>query len=545
MHLPGAQEVKLETVENRVYPTSELSDETELDAFRFSIGDLIIVLVALICFSLCLTAALLSYFLVQKQEIALAMSDLEEMSILGINNINKGYQSTRNTLAALQSLFNVTDSQINTYTQFLPFVYATGTFPEYIYALVHMYAVPDADRDAFEAKIRTLGPQYTNYYIYAKAANGSDIPSPHSIAVHYPVVEVAPWSPEFWSSIGYDHYSAPPRAQAINNAFNTREPSATSKVTFVTTTAVPGCAVYAPIFDFYNQSVHSGIAESAVLIGDLIQQAMTDLSSQVNINVIDMNATDPDTSFLYNSELGTSITFNQSSQYINEQPFYVNQTIRFYDRIWSVTFMPTDSFMAAHNTVEKYIGIIVSSIVFLILMGGCIILFFIKHMQRIVQSRQKGIAQIGALKEKQTGLNDLLRRITVQEQRARATIDAIPDIVILLDYSGRIVHSNSTFDELFGFDETTLQKGVFIGTAFPDTEFGFFRNIDGDDVVTTMAKTIHGRFQAEIKVRRLGNVRRQESSQKSLVMEMDRINQEEEAYIVIAKKVGEMIPESQ
>jgi PAS domain-containing protein len=224
---------------------------------------------------------------------------------------------------------------------------------------------------------------------------------------------------------------------------------------------------------------------------------------------------------------------------VNSQPFYVNQTVAFYDRLWTVTFTPTDSFLTAHNTIEKYIGIIVCCIVFLILMGGCIVVFFIKRMHRIAQSRLRGIAQIGALKEKQSGLNDLLRRIMAQEQRARATIDAIPDIVIMLDHSGCIVHSNSTFDELFCFDELTLQKGIFIGTAFPDTEFGFFRNIGPNDVLSTKAKTTHGCFPAELRVRKLGTSGRQES----LVMNMDCMTQEEEAYIVIARKTGDMIPE--
>jgi CHASE1-domain containing sensor protein len=294
MKVQVLQDVATEIIEiNR--SSSESSDITEIDTYKFSTSDIIIILVILLCAGLCLTAALLSYFLVQNQEVAQAKKDLLAVSILGSNSISKGYKSTRNTLASLQSLFNVTGSVINTYSQFLPFVYSTGTFPEYMYALVHMYAVPDSQRDLFEAQVRTLGPEYKDYYIYAKAANGSNIPTPHNIPVHYAVVEVAPWSAEFWSSIGYDHYSATPRAQTIEKAFTINQPCATTKVTFVTTTKVPGCAVYTPILDFTNQSIRTGIAESAVLIGDLIHQAMTDLSSQVNVNVVDVNATDPDT----------------------------------------------------------------------------------------------------------------------------------------------------------------------------------------------------------------------------------------------------------
>lgn len=279
-----------------------------------------------------------------------------------------------------------------------------------------------------------------------------------------------------------------------------------------------------------NPSKATGIVGAAIKLGILIHSSIDNLLTSVIISIVDANTTNIDNALLYNS-MGSNITGTQNEEIINSSPFSTQQTIQFADRLWNVTFMPTPTFLAQHSTIIKWVGTIVSIIVCIILLSGCVLLLFMKRMNNLRQSRQRGVMQIGKLKENQNSLRILLQRITQQERRARSIIDAIPDFVLVLNGEGQIVHSNVTFDLTFGYGSADTGKGLFIGTVFPELPFKFYMNADNQVMKSNARKASDERIFVELTVRKLHSV--SDNQSENLASSVGGEN-EEEAFIIIA-----------
>lgn len=137
---------------------SENADDNEWCILSRS--DLIPLIAAIFSILLCLTTSLLSFYLVQAQEVAQAKVDLAAISLTGQSNLQKAVYTVTITTANLQAFVTLSDSVVNQYTQFEPFVYSTGAFPEYIFVLMRAVAVPDNQTNQFLSEFRTWGPEY-------------------------------------------------------------------------------------------------------------------------------------------------------------------------------------------------------------------------------------------------------------------------------------------------------------------------------------------------------------------------------------------------
>jgi CHASE1-domain containing sensor protein len=504
--------------------------------YRLTASDLIPAIAAVVVISICLTAALLSFYLVQAQEVAQAQTDLDSVATTGSNNLQKAIYITTITTSNLQAFVQLSNLSINQYTQFLPFVYSTGSFPDYTYVLVRTIAVPEAERNQFIEYMRTWGPQYANVNITAKDAQGNNIPSPSTIPVHYVTANIAPWEPAFIATLGFDVASQPARAAIIQKAITTRSLCGTPKFIFPTADQQPGSLIYAPLYDVNNASQPAGTISAAIKLGLLIQDAISDLIGTVGISVVDANTTDADTALLYSS-LGNSTTGAQNLAYINSAPFYSQVNVQFVDRLWTVTFIPTNDFLMAHSTIVKYVGPIVSTVIGIILLAGCLMLLFLKRLQRLKESRQRGFQQIGKLKEMHNSMKQLLERLTEQERRARLTLDAIPDSVMVLNHEGLVIHSNTIFDTKFAYSQAETEKGLFIGTVFPELEFKFYEKLTYNEVIKTNArKSSDERIEVEIRVRKLHDDFNHNDSGEDLKSATKLIKYTDvEAYIIIAR----------
>jgi PAS domain-containing protein len=280
-----------------------------------------------------------------------------------------------------------------------------------------------------------------------------------------------------------------------------------------------------------------GIVLTGFRAGDLIQTALDSTTKDVAVNVYDMNATDATSSFMYStnqweSKTGyyTDIPASQAQGYINAAPFTTTTTVTVADRTFKLVFMPTAALISANETTTKIFVLTAALVVLVVLLLGCLALFFIGRLYRKKRSftrmlRRMDTERLSLLESNKLKLEQLLNQIAQQEYKTRLINNSIPDQIIVITDEGKIAQTNTSFDKAFNFTEIEFEKGVDIYSIFPELEKNFFANQRG--AIQTTART---RFGTNLNMTIIA---------KSLKKEGTLYNDGElEAFVIIAKAVG-------
>lgn len=91
------------------------------------------------------------------------------------------------------------------------------------------------------------------------------------------------------------------------------------------------------------------------------------------------------------------------------------------------------------------------------------------------------------LVENERSLRNFLYMIAEQEEDSRYTMDSIPDSIIVLNYEGRILKANASFEKGFQLSAKKIENGINISQYFAHLENGFFRRVI-DQVETQIKK---------------------------------------------------------
>jgi PAS domain S-box-containing protein len=162
----------------------------------------------------------------------------------------------------------------------------------------------------------------------------------------------------------------------------------------------------------------------------------------------------------------------------------------------------------------KYVALAVCLIIMLLLLVGCIILYFVRKLLIAKKKRGQASIQIDLLKTNQTALRNLLDRIATQEEKTRSVINALPDIICVISPTGKIMQTNTAFDEEFPFSQKELEKGVYTWDIFTELSSDFFRVTDDVTDIDTMAQKRFGEMiSVTLRVRDLRSKNAETSSQ--------------------------------
>jgi PAS domain S-box-containing protein len=146
--------------------------------------------------------------------------------------------------------------------------------------------------------------------------------------------------------------------------------------------------------------------------------------------------------------------------------------------------------------------------------------------------------QIDLLKTNQTALRILLDRIAAQEAETRAVINSLPDFICVITVNGKILQTNSAFDDEFPFTQQEMEKGVHIWNIFTELASDFYRTIDEEEVATQASRRFGDVIDVSVRVRSLKEANEASSTQsQEKVTGLTSLNLQdaEEAYVVIAK----------
>ncbi|KAL0483019.1 hypothetical protein AKO1_014914, partial [Acrasis kona] len=148
------------------------------------------------------------------------------------------------------------------------------------------------------------------------------------------------------------------------------------------------------------------VFQTSVILG----QSVSYLWKESTVALYDLNATDFDSSFMFNtgqygdSSNGTYVTLHDMTarenyeNYILPSPFLVNYTIMFADRVWIICFIPTQFTINKHsNSIDPYVGIMCGCVIWFLSIFGCIILYIFGNMMRVSKDRRKAEKKIKIL----------------------------------------------------------------------------------------------------------------------------------------------------
>ncbi|KAL0478455.1 1 TM domain-containing transmembrane protein [Acrasis kona] len=151
--------------------------------------------------------------------------------------------------------------------------------------------------------------------------------------------------------------------------------------------------------------VVSPVIQTSILIG----KSMTSLDNFATAAVYDLNTTDFETSFMFNSRQYGFVRNNTyqnliemnaftNQQYVLSAPYTLNYTLKFADRVWQITFMPTNKFTNMYvDTFMSYVGVIISIVAWFLSLIICCTLYFIRRLRKAHRDRVKDDSKINVL----------------------------------------------------------------------------------------------------------------------------------------------------
>jgi PAS domain-containing protein len=430
-------------------------------------------------------------------------------------------------------------------------MYASGTFPEHINSVYYVKRIYDYEKDAVIAKTRLIGPDFVNFNLTSRSSSNAIIPyTPNT--VYWPVYvfvsksnilryHVVP-NVNINISIGFDYGTNAVRNGTLFRAISQKSIAASGKL--AQSRGGFGSVVLKANFNASNPSDCIGLSGGTVRFDTLLQSGMAQYSSNLLIKLTDLNVTTGtlDDKFLWSTGIinGTTMTRAQHDAAMSNSMFTTGGTVTFGDRLFAVTYAPNDAFMAQYSTFDKWIALIIFLCAIVISWGACTVLFFVNRLSYSRKLRAHSKRQYQTLKDNQDNLTALLRRIANQEQKTRATINALPDYVIVTNAMGKIVQFNTAFEELFQHTEQQLAEGIFISSVFfklYNNNPNWFKLATDDQTIESTMETKKGEVNVKILVRPLNSVSALHDNDLTTKLGHNDIADDSEDYVIIARPV--------
>jgi CHASE1-domain containing sensor protein len=502
----------------------------------FWVGDLVPVILAILSIMICLTIGLLSYFLIQNAEYAQARTDLSTITQNGANLLQRQVDDALGVVQSVKTYMYLKDGDalaVDQRKEWDVFCNGMGGFPKEVFYFSYLAIVPGYNASNWVAAMRNKGPDYTNFTMTFRDANNSVIPAPPA-DYHYVAALTSPLT--FIATNGYDNAPSPIRNASIQECMRTGRPTAGGKVTFsiTTFTSQPGFNVYLAVMSRTTPFVPLGIILTGFRAGDIIQTALASMTTNVIVNVYDMNATDPTGYFMYctqqwdgGNQYYTDMPASKAQTYVDSAPYYERATVMIADRTYLVLFMPTDTFLSSHVNNAKAFILAAVLVVMVVLLLGCVALFFAGRLYRKKQLFSKRVRQLDTerltlLEMNKVKLEQLLNQIAQQEYKTRLINNTIPDMILVITESGQITQTNSSFDKAFSFTEMEYEKGINVTIIFPELQSNFY--VSSREMMSTNAKT---RFGTLLPVELVARSLKKEDSMVT--------TEDSEAFVIIVK----------
>lgn len=530
------------STKSSLYTTSLKLDK--VDFFLVFIGVTILLLGILF--------SLLSFFLLQKNDIENAQFGLQANCQHGLDLLQNAVEDLVKTSYFVNSFVNLLPgSNPNWVNQFLPFVYSgTGgvsvpnNFPKHMTSINIVKIVNATNRDQFIANYRALGGLYSNFTFISKSSNQESIPDPIQ-TVYNIVVEVTPLE-GYQNVLGFDFSSDPSRMVAVNKALATGILASSQKsIINRLNGSIVGTPWVIPVYADGDTNPATGFTVTVIATDTLITSALGQFMQNLVISVYDVTpdvVNNTEQSFLWSSVLKSSNsstwTDSQNQILIAAAPFYETGYISYADRTLKVIFLPTTTFINKYATSSKWIALSVCLIVTIILLCGCVVSFFLKRLIASGKLRMRQKRRYESLKESTQRLNSVLIRVMQHECQLRMTMDAVSDLIVIIADDGRIIHTNARFDLFFQFPQDKFEKGIFIQSLFDNIDNKFYMMLGSTDKIITNMNFEEKILPVVITVKKMEEKEPSVKEDEEVKVPIDKST--EAAYIIVIRDLQEI-----
>jgi PAS domain-containing protein len=500
--------------------------------------DILPLVLGIIVIALGVTAALLSFFLLRNAETEIARIALNTSSQDVSRALSNAAASVVAVVQATATFFQVSKTPITLYDQFSPYILSSGSFPKYLSGISYIRAVPVEETDSFVAQMQSMGGDYVDFAITGRDAANKPIP-PIWTPLRGIVVQTTPIA-NMKLLNGYDINTDYEKNLTMIRALATGTPAATGRIQTATKSDINvATAVFQSITNQTSMKPYAIIAGSIVM-NQLISEALSSISRKFYVSVFDTNSTsDP---FVYStaSTSAAGISSKQNAEMISSAPFVSSANLTFGDRILSVTLIPQNDYIEQYSTSQRYIALVLSLALMVVLLIGVVILYFTRKLLIARQKRRATSVQIDLLKTNQTALRVLLDRIANQESKTRAVINSLPDLICVITATGKILQTNQAFDHEFPFNQQEMEKGVYTWDIFTELSSDFFRVPNEQGINTTAARRFGGTIDVCLNVRSLGDFGGSSTHSNDQVKQSGSVALPDlqEAYVLIAKVIS-------
>jgi hypothetical protein len=152
---------------------SYASDSYSESSLALNKFDTIPIALGIVAVIICLAVGLSVFFTLKAQEYKNAQDNLTGVAVEGAVALQKALDNLISTVQIFRAYFDVSKPSIPSYlTQSVPFMNATGTFPEFVRSVSYLPLVTEANRVAFINATRALAGSIPYYKTFNFTARG-------------------------------------------------------------------------------------------------------------------------------------------------------------------------------------------------------------------------------------------------------------------------------------------------------------------------------------------------------------------------------------
>jgi PAS domain-containing protein len=413
-------------------------------------------------------------------------------AISAMNNIDIPYTQTsiqayiEESLTAhyfVDSFFTLAASKnrtIDYYNDYLPMITTSNLVTSVINNIVWCNIVPNASKDAFITKVRSLGKDFATFDIFGRDAANNPIPAPPA-DIYYVYVMIGPYSKK--NSTGYDAGSDPPRLLALHNTVATKQIVSTTPITLASLGGqVPG------INTFRLCSDNTTFTSVSYRIDYLLTNGITSKSlSDFIIQAYDSSYNATSKGFLFSTQSTESpnMTDQQHVAVMESAPWIGRFDISVADHTWNIVLIPTSSYLSKFVDNSKWVIVVGILIAWVLIIG--IVIISAKCLQYQHKARKMEVKRIAILDDYAVKTNEMLERLSQQNSRILTTVNTIPYPICVVNAKGIIVTTNSSFNQQLGYTDMDLND-VSISRILPSLDPLFF--MSNEETITTTAMSL-------------------------------------------------------
>jgi PAS domain-containing protein len=445
---------------------------------KFYPQDAISIILAVISVFVCFIVGISSYYGVVQSDTTKALSQMQQLMKTTVTSLGSAMNSEFTKVLPLSSVVQYSTS-LDYKSQFLPIM--DSGYPTYVISLFYCDRVLASNKDTYTSTMKSKGGLYANFTMYSSEKPYDASTGLTNATEYYPVSlsdATTAYSKLISSNfdkksqiafLGWDVNTQANKA-AIASVLKSLQPSV-SNFEFVTngTTNAQGISLYQNssatlMIPVVNTLGLKGVFAATFSVDQILKGALVTLTQGLYVTIYD-NSVSTNRGLIYSSmNYANNADILQTTA---SATLTISQNFTILNKQFNIVFSSTEDYIATLGGFSRWIGVFFACIGFPILEFLCLGLFLLLRFLRTLKERQTSRRAINALKDGHERTKGLLSRIAKQEAKSRATVDAVPDFVAILNSNGRILSTNRNFDKLFGYSESKLAEGLHITSAIP------------------------------------------------------------------------------